>query len=168
MIRARYRKFTRVANEFSLRHPSASKLSSPSLQINLDATLRATSSVTDCAALYRFARSSPVHLWRKTHDARIPRSNVSSNGEQRARLINGPRYAFAYTRIRLRTAMAIKREREGDTLAVLTRSLFLLSNRTCDRRDPRRIRGQEKFRFAFFFLIIRDKSAKRGCGKIRF
>lgn len=59
-------------------------------------------------------------------------------------------------------------EREGDTLAVLTRSLFLLSNRTCDRRDPRRIRGQEKFRFAFFFLIIRDKSAKRGCGKIRF
>lgn len=152
MIRARYGKFTRVANEFSLRHPSA-VLSSPSLQINLDATLRATSSVTDCAALYRFARSSPVHLWRKTHDARIPRSNVSSNGEQRARLINGPRYAFAYTRIRLRTAMVIKREREGDTLAVLTRSLFLLSNRTCDRRNPRRTRDKKNFVLHFFFLL---------------
>lgn len=111
------------------------------------------SSVTDCAALYRFARSSPVHLWRKTHDARIPRSNVSSNGEQRARLINGPRYAFAYTRIRLRTAMAIKREREGDTLAVLTRSLFLLSNRTCDRRDPAVPGDKKNFVLHFFFLL---------------
>lgn len=165
MIRARYGKFTRVANEFSLRHPSASKLSSPSLQINLDATLRATSSVTDCAALYRFARSSPVHLWRKTHDARIPRSNVSSNGEQRARLINGPRYAFAYTRIRLRTAMAIKRERGRHTRGSHAFSLPAIEHAI---EGIPAVTGTRKTSFCIFFSYYTRQTGEEGIRKIRF